>query len=95
MLICLFVLLFLFLSQLNKALFELILAILSRGRKEKKIPHIYTYIYRHTGGSEGKESACNAGDPCSTLGSGRSPGEENGYSLQYSCLENSTDTGVW
>ena len=41
------------------------------------------------GGSDGKERACNIGDPGSILGSGRSPGERNGYSLQYSCLENS------
>ena len=39
------------------------------------------------GGSDGKESACNAGDPDSIPGSGRSPGEGNGYPLQYSCLE--------
>ena len=42
-----------------------------------------------------KESACNVGDPCSFPGSGRSPGEGNGYPLQYSCLENSMDRGVW
>ena len=47
------------------------------------------------GGSDGKESACNAGDPSSIPGSGRSPGEGNGNSLQYSCLENSMDRGVW
>ena len=35
----------------------------------------------------GKDSACNAGDPGSIPGSGRSPGEGNGYPLQYSCLE--------
>ena len=40
------------------------------------------------GGSDGKESACNAGDPGSIPGSGRSPGEGNGYPLQYSYLEN-------
>ena len=45
-------------------------------------------------GSDGKESACNAGDQGSIPGSGRSPGEGNGYPLQYSCLENSTDRGV-
>ena len=39
-------------------------------------------------GSEGKESACNVGDLGSISGLGRSPGEENGYPLQYSCLEN-------
>ena len=47
------------------------------------------------GGSDGKESACNAQDPGSIPGSGRSPGEENDYPLQYSCLENSTDRGTW
>ena len=46
-------------------------------------------------GSDSKESACNAGDPGSIPGSGRSPGERNGYPLQYSCLENSTDRGAW
>ena len=40
------------------------------------------------GGSEGKESACNVGDPASIPGSGRSPDEGNGNPLQYSCLEN-------
>ena len=38
------------------------------------------------GTSEGKESACNAGDPDLITGSGRSPGEGNGYPLQYSCF---------
>ena len=40
------------------------------------------------GGSDGKETACNAGDLGSIPGSRRSPGEENGNPLQYSCLEN-------
>ena len=40
------------------------------------------------GGSDGKESACNVGDPGSIPGLGISPGGENGYPLQYSCLEN-------
>ena len=44
--------------------------------------------------SVGKESACNAGDPGSVPGSGRSPGEGNGNSLQYSCLANSMDRGT-
>ena len=43
------------------------------------------------GGSLGKESACNVGDPGSILGLGRSPGEGNGNLLQYSCLENFMD----
>ena len=47
------------------------------------------------GGSDGKESPCNVGDLGSTPGLGRSPGEGNGYLLQYSCLENSMDRGVW
>ena len=46
-------------------------------------------------GSVGKESACNAGDPGSIPGSGRSPGEENNNPLQYSCLENPMDRGAW
>ena len=45
--------------------------------------------------SVGKEAACNAGDPGSIPGSGRSPGEGNGNPLQYSCLENPMDRGVW
>ena len=47
------------------------------------------------GGSESKESACNAGDLGLISGLGRSPGEGNGYPLQYSCLENSMDRGAW
>ena len=46
-------------------------------------------------GSDGKEPACNAGDPGSFPGSGRSPGEENSNPLQCSCLENSVDRGAW
>ena len=40
-------------------------------------------------------SALGAGDPGSILGSGRSPGEENGFPLQYSCLENPMARGAW
>ena len=47
------------------------------------------------GGSNGKASAYNAGDPGSIPGSGRSPGEGNGNPLQYSCLENPMDGGDW
>ena len=47
------------------------------------------------GGLDGKESTCNAGDPGSIPGSGRSPGERNGYPLRYSWLENSKDRGAW
>ena len=47
------------------------------------------------GGSDGKASAYNAGDPGSILGSGRTPGAGNGNPLQYSCLENPIDGGTW
>ena len=47
------------------------------------------------GDPDGKDSACNAGDLGSIPGLGRSPGEGNGYPLQYSCLENSMDRGAW
>ena len=46
-----------------------------------------------SGDSVSKESTCNAGDPDSIPGLGRSPGEGNGNPLQYSCLENSMDMG--
>ena len=45
--------------------------------------------------SDGKESACNAGDSGSIPRLGRSPREGNGYPLQYSCLENSMDRAAW
>ena len=41
-----------------------------------------------------KKSACNVGDEGSVPGLGRSPGEGNGYLLQYSCLKSSIDRGV-
>ena len=47
------------------------------------------------GGSEGKASAYNAGDPGSIPGSGRPPGEGNGNPLQYSCLENPIEGEAW
>ena len=47
------------------------------------------------GGSDGKESACSAGDLGSIPGLGRSPVERNGNPLQYSCLENPMDRGAW
>ena len=45
--------------------------------------------------SDGKESACTAGDPGSVPGLGRYPGERNGYPLQYSCLEDPMDREAW
>ena len=47
------------------------------------------------GGSVGKESACNVGDLCLIPGLGRSPGGGHSNPLQYSCLENFMDRGVW
>ena len=47
------------------------------------------------GGSDGKASAHNTGDPDSMPGSRKSPGEGNGNPLQYSCLGNPMDRGVW
>ena len=47
------------------------------------------------GGSEGKASACNAGDLGSIPGSRRFPGEQNGNPLQYSCTENPMDRGAF
>ena len=47
------------------------------------------------GGSDGKESACNAADIGLILASGRAPGGGHGNPLQYSCLENSMDRGAW
>ena len=47
------------------------------------------------GGSDGKECSCDAGDPLLSPGLGRSPGEESGYPLQYSCLDNSMDRAAW
>ena len=51
------------------------------------------YSFPHS--SVGKESACNTGHLGLIPGLGRSPGEGNGYPLQYSCLENPMDRGAW
>ena len=57
--------------------------------KHGNMTHIL--IHGFPGGSDGKESACNAGDPGSIPELGRSPGEGNDNPLQYSCVENSMD----
>ena len=64
--------------------------------------HAYVYLSSFLGylrglplWLSGEDSAWNAGDADSTPASGRSPGEANGYALQYSCLENSMDGGAW
>ena len=48
-----------------------------------------------SGDSGGKESICSAGELGLIFGLGRSPGERNGYPLQYSCLGNPMDREVW
>ena len=53
-----------------------------------------TFLGGFPGGSDGKESACNAGDLDLIPGSRRSPGEGNSNPLQYSCLEKPIDRGA-
>ena len=60
-----------------------------------QVPVLASTTVGYPGGSDGKESACNAEDPSSIFGSRRSPGEGNGYPLQYSCQVNPMDRGVW
>ena len=55
----------------------------------------YIVLLDTYGGSDGKESACSAGDLGLIPGLGRFPGEGNGNPLQYSCLENLMDRGAW
>ena len=64
-----------------------------------KIPNLFIkvfikFIKGFPGGSDGKESTCNAGDQGSIPESGRSPGEGNANPLQYSFLENPMDGGA-
>ena len=66
--------------------------------KHQRVPHFLhqqKWDQGFPGGSDGKESACNAGDLGSIPGLGRSPGEGNGNPLQYSCLESPMDRGAW
>ena len=61
-----------------------------------QLPDFYLETPRgFSGGSDGKESACNVGDQGSIPGSGRSPGKGNFNSLQYSCLKKPMDIGAW
>ena len=68
-----------------------------RRRWEEVVADLGADIYTpgFLGGSGGKESACNATDPGLIPGLGSSPGEENGYPLQCSCLEDPMDRGGW
>ena len=63
-------------------------------RTENVSPYMCVYM-GFPDGSDGKESSCNAGDPGSIPGLGRSPGEGHGNPLQYSCLENLMVRGPW
>ena len=68
----------------------------SRGvRKQRKWNQTGFSLTSFPSGSDGKESTCSAGDWGSLPGSGRPPGEENGYPLQYSCLDNPMNRGIW
>ena len=60
----------------------------------QKLDHRYISL-DFPGGSDSKDSTCKAGDPGSIPGSGRVPGEGNGYPLHYSCLEKFMDRGAW
>ena len=57
--------------------------------------HAQVILRGFPGGSDGEEPVCHAGCPGLIPQSRRSPGEENGYWLQYSCLENPMDGGAW
>ena len=79
--------------------------IISKERENFRNENVFPYLvilpgatpekWLHPGGSDGKESACNVGDPGLILGLGRSPGGGHGNPHQYSCLENSTDREAW
>ena len=91
----LYVLLVAFILQRGKAIFNIFIAstcFLLEGKVIRMHLHPKPGF---SGGSDGKESACNEGDPSSILGLGRSSGERNGYPLQYSCLGNSMIRGGW
>ena len=88
--------------------FRLLLKINKKMRKTTMSPVILDWNWRYhrnswflihidgfPGGSDSKESACNAGELGSIPGLGGSPGEGNGNPLQYSCLENPMDGGAW
>ena len=64
-------------------------------RKSSHLINTSFFLSGFPGGSEVKASACNVGDLGSIPWLGRFPGEENGNPLQYSCLENPMDAGVW
>ena len=82
-------------SSLGGGMWEMIIYVHLSLSSVHLFPGHSSPILGFPGGSEGKASACNVGDPGSIPGSGRSPGEGNGYPLKDSCLENSMDGGAW
>ena len=64
-------------------------------KTNKQTKNNYILSFCFTSSSDGKESACNVGDPVQSLGWEDSPGEGNGNPLQYSCLENPMDGEAW
>ena len=62
---------------------------------QRQILYDITHMWGFPGGSDGKESACNAGHLGSIPGSGRTPREGNGSLLQYPCLESPMDREAW
>ena len=94
-----------FLILLDPSVYDVMLKILTMGGKQHE-KYRCGYLWEQTldignltaskpFSSDGKVSACNAGDLGSIPGPGRSPGEGNGNPLQYSCLENPMDGGAW
>ena len=66
-----------------------------QGREMTSLWNSFNDYWGFPGSSDGKETACNVGDPGLIPGSGGFRGEGNGNPLQDSCLENSMDTGAW
>ena len=70
-------------------------AMVSKGSGSLRFMCVHTYILGLPWWLDSKESAYNVGDRDSIPGSGRFPGEGNGYPLQHSSLKNATDRGAW
>ena len=81
--------------ELSEAIFYLSLIFLCLIFDGNLIFDHVSFSFLFVGGSDGKESAHNAGESGSIPGLGRSPGEGKGNPIQYSCLENSMDRGAW
>ena len=75
-------------NPVGRGAWQAIVHRVAKSRTQLKRLNTETHTQAFSGSSAGKESACNAGDPSSIPGSGRSPGGRHGNPLQYSCLEN-------